>query len=152
MIREANIKDSNAVADLWQEMMDFHIERSDLYTIKPNAREIYVDYLRDVIKSPDYIILVYEMENSIIGYLTATESSDPPVYEGTAGLILEICVTESHRNNGIGEELLVEIEKYFLNKDISRFECMVSDFNEISKSFWFKNGYKTYNLMCVKKL
>lgn len=152
MIRNATKDDLNAIVDLWKEMMDFHIQRSDLYEIKPNAREIYTNYIKDVLKNPDYIILVYENENKVLGYLMATESNDPPVYEGTVGMILEICVTENHRNKGIGEELLIEIEKIFIIKGIKRMECMVSDYNEISKSFWFKNDYKPYNIMCVKTL
>jgi ribosomal protein S18 acetylase RimI-like enzyme len=152
MIRNAVDADINAIIGLWQEMMDFHIERSDLYQIKPDARKIYSNYLKDVLISPEYVLLVYEVENKVIGYLIATESDEPPVYEGTVGLILEISVTEKHRNKGIGEELVTEIEKYFLNKGIIRIECMVSDFNEISKKFWFKHGYKPYNIMCVKKL
>ncbi len=42
--------------------------------------------------SPEYIVLVYEIENKVLGYLIATESNEPPVYEGTVGLILEISV------------------------------------------------------------
>jgi ribosomal protein S18 acetylase RimI-like enzyme len=152
MIRKAKKEDMGAIIDLWQEMMDFHIERSDLYQMKPNARQIYSDYLNDVLKSPEYVTLVFEIENKVLGYLIATESSDPPVYEGTVGMILELCVSKNHRNKGIGEELVAEIEKYFINECITRIECMVSDFNEVSKSFWFKNGYKPYNLMCFKIL
>lgn len=153
MIREANIKDINAIVDLWEEMMNFHIQKSDLYEIKPDARQIYAYYLKEVLKSHESIVIVYEIENKIVGYLMAEESLNPPVYKETKiGTIIEICVTEKHRNKGIGEELLAEIEKWFINKGINRIECMISDFNEISKSFWFKNMYKPYNLMCVKKL
>ena len=61
--------------------------------------------------------------------------TNPPVYEGTVGMILELCVLKDHRNKGIGEELVAEIEKYFINEGINRIECMVSDFNEIFKIF-----------------
>ena len=152
MIREANTEDIPIIVDLWQEMMDFHIEKSDLYQMKPDARNIYSKYLKDVLKSPDYVTLVFEDNNKVLGYITATESNDPPVYEGIAGLILELSVTEKHRNKGIGEELVSSIEKYFKNKGIKRIECMVSDFNEVSKGFWFKHGYNPYNIMCVKLL
>jgi L-amino acid N-acyltransferase YncA len=152
MIREATKDDLNVIVDLWEEMMEFHIQRSDLYQMKPNAREIYINYIKDTLKNPDYILLVYEIEDKVLGYLMATESNDPPVYEGTVGMILELSVTENHRHNGIGEELLIEIEKIFIIKGIKRIECMVSDYNEISKSFWFKNDYKPYNIMCVKTL
>ena len=153
MIREANTKDISAILGLWQEMMDFHIKRSDLYKIKPNAQQIYAYYLKEVLKNHESRLIVYEIQNKIVGYLMAEESLNPPVYKETRiGLIVEIGVTKNYRNKGIGEELISEIEKWFLNKDITRIECVISDFNEISKGFWFKNGYNPYNLMCVKKL
>ncbi|MGF7117186.1 hypothetical protein [Methanobacterium oryzae] len=62
MIREANKDDLGAIVDLWEEMMDFHIQKSDLYQMKPNAREIYTNYIKDAFKNPDYILLVYEIE------------------------------------------------------------------------------------------
>ncbi len=151
MIREATKDDSGAIIDLWQEMMDFHIERSNLYEMKVNAREIYSDYLKDILKSPEYMVFVYETKNKVVGYLIATESSDPPVYD-TVGIISELSVNEKYRNKGIGEELLAEVEKWFYKRDIKRIECMVSDSNEVSKNFWFKNGYRPYNLVCVKLL
>lgn len=152
MIREATKEDMESIVDLWQELMDFHIERSDLYQMKSNARELYSDYLKDVLINPDYITLVFENEKGILGYLVATESDDPPIYEGKVGIVMELSVTQEHRNKGIGEKLLTYIEKKFLEKGIDRIECMVSDFNEISKGFWHKNGYEPYNLMCVKLL
>jgi ribosomal protein S18 acetylase RimI-like enzyme len=152
MIRDATIKDMKSIIDLWEEMMNFHIEKSNLYLMKPNARQIYTDYLKNVLRNPDYITLVFQDENIILGYLIAMESADPPVYEGKSGLIIELSVAEKHRNKGIGEKLVAESEKYFKNKNIERVECMVSFFNEVSKGFWAKNGYRPYNIMCVKKL
>lgn len=152
MIRKATKEDVNSIIDLWQEMMDIHIQKSDLYKMKTDARQIYIEYLEDVFKNPDYVTLVFVTENNVLGYIMATTSDDPPVYEGTVGIILEICVTAEHQNIGIGEKLVAEIEKYFLEKNIKRVECMVSNFNQISKEFWFKNGYNPYNLMCVKML
>lgn len=152
MIRNAENKDMDAIIDLWQEMMDFHAEISDLYQMRSNAREIYSEYLKGVLINPHCTTLVFESENKILGYVMAMESSDPRVYEGKAGLILEICVGKNHRNKGIGEKLLAEIEKNFREKGIKRIECMASDFNETSKGFWFKHGYNPYNILCVKIL
>lgn len=152
MIREAAKDDIEAIMDLWQEMMDFHIRRSKLYEMKLDARDIYSEYIKDILKSPDYMVLIYELENNILGYLIATESDDPPVYKETIGIISELSVAESYRNKGIGKSLLHYAEKIFINKGIKRIECMISNFNEVSKSFWKKNKYKPYNLMCVKIL
>jgi ribosomal protein S18 acetylase RimI-like enzyme len=153
MIREANTEDILSIVDLWEEMMNFHIQKSSIYDIKPDARQIYEFYLKKILKSHDSIVLVYEIENKIVGYLMAEESQLPPVYkEDKIGTIIEICITEKHRNKGIGEELVTQIEKWFIAKDIYTIECVISDFNEISKGFWFKNKYKPYNLICIKRL
>ncbi|MEN6293950.1 MAG: GNAT family N-acetyltransferase, partial [Methanobacterium sp.] len=120
---------------------------------KHDARQIYTFYLKETLKSHESIVLVCEIKNKVVGYLIAEESRIPPVYkEDKIGTIVEICITEKHRNEGIGEELLAKIEKWFISKDIYTIECVVSDFNEISKGFWFKNKYKPYNLICFKKL
>jgi ribosomal protein S18 acetylase RimI-like enzyme len=153
MIREANTEDITSIADLWEEMMNFHIQKSSIYEVKHDARQIYTFYLKETLKSHESIVLVCEIKNKVVGYLIAEESRIPPVYkEDKIGTIVEICITEKHRNEGIGEELVNKIEKWFISKDIYTIECVVSDFNEISKGFWFKNKYKPYNLICFKKL
>ncbi|MGB9978761.1 N-acetyltransferase family protein [Methanobacterium sp.] len=153
MIREANTGDISSITGLWEEMMNFHIQKSSIYEIKPDAQQIYEFYLKKILKSHESIVLVYEIKNKIVGYLMAEESLLPPVYkEENVGTVVEICITEKHRNKRIGEELLVEVEKWFISRDITTIECVISDFNEISKSFWFKNKYKPYNLICFKKL
>lgn len=153
MIREANTGDMPSIVDLWEEMMNFHIQKSSIYEIKPDALQIYVSYLKKVLKSHESVVLVYEIENKVVGYLIAEESLLPPVYkEEKVGTVVEICVTEKHRNKGIGEKLLAKIEKWFISRDITTIECVISNFNEISKGFWFKNKYKPYNLICFKRL
>lgn len=153
MIRNANKGDISSITDLWEEMMEFHIQKSNLYKIKDDAREIYSNYLKEVQKNSKNIVLVYQINDEIVGYLMACESAQPPVYKETCvGDIIEIAVTEKYRKKRIGEELLKECEKIFAERGINRMECMVSNFNEISKNFWFKNGYKPYNIMCVKKI
>ncbi len=153
MIREANVDDTESIVDLWEEMMNFHIQKSSIYDIKPDARQIYEFYLKKILKNRDSIVLVCEIENKIVGYLMAEESQLPPVYkEDKVGTIVELCITEKHRNKGIGEKLVEKIEKWFVSKDIYTVECVISDFNEISKDFWFKNKYKPYNLICIKKI
>ena len=153
MIREANTDDIPSIVDLWEEMMNFHIQKSSIYDIKPDARQIYEFYLKKTLKSHESTVIIYEIENKIIGYLMAEQSQLPPVYkEDTIGTIVEICITEKYRGRGIGEKLVEKIEKWFISNDIYTIECVISDFNEISKGFWFKNRYKPYNLVCLKKL
>ena len=85
--------------------MNFHIQKSSIYEVKHDARQIYTFYLKETLKSHESIVLVCEIKNKVVGYLIAEESRIPPVYkEDKIGTIVEICITEKHRNKGIGEE------------------------------------------------
>lgn len=153
MIRKAEIKDKNSIIELWEEMMNFHIQKNDIYRLKPDSKKLYSNFLEESFSNDSGIILVYEFENRILGYIMAEEFIHPPVYkEDLIGMILEISITETHRNEGIGNRLLLEVEKWFKKRGIDRLECMVSDFNNVSKNFWTKNGYEPYNSICVKKI
>lgn len=153
MIRKANDKDINSIVDLWEEMMNFHVQKSDLYTLKPDSEQIYNKFLKEFLKDDGGVIFVYEIENRILGYIMAEEYLHPPVYkENLIGMILEISITKKNQNNGIGEKLVLEIENWFKNRGIDRIECMMSCFNEVANTFWIKHDYKPYNMMCIKKI
>lgn len=153
MIRKAHDRDIKSIVDLWEEMMNFHVQKSDLYTLKTDSKQIYTKFLKDFLKDDRGVIFVYEIENRILGYIMAEEYIHPPVYkENLIGMILEISTTKKEQNKGIGEKLVEEIESWFKKRGIDRIECMISDFNEVSKSFWIKHNYKPYNMMCIKKI
>ncbi|MDI6644740.1 MAG: GNAT family N-acetyltransferase [Methanobacteriaceae archaeon] len=153
MIIKATINDIEVIMKLWKEMMDFHEQLSNLYELKTNAKDIYSSYIKELLKDPNKWALVYEKNNEICAYLIAEESELPPVYKkNQLGVILELAVTKKHQNKNIGQQMLQNMEKIFLDKGITRIGCTVSCFNNVSKNFWFKNGFEPYNMMCFKNL
>jgi ribosomal protein S18 acetylase RimI-like enzyme len=66
-----------------------------------------------------------------------------PDYLGTrkVGVITHIFVAEEYRGNGVGENLVESLEKWFENKDVHSVELQVLVNNKAGISFWEKLGY-----------
>jgi len=152
-IRPAEEDDLDAVVYLWQEMMAFHIEQDEAFTLKKDAAEIYETYARDCIANGAKLTLVAEEDCEVVGYIFGEIVSPPPVYPGRKwGEVSEICVSEMHRNQGLGTELLHEAERWLFKNDADRIECRIGIHNPVSQSFWKKHGYVGYMEVCMKEL
>lgn len=66
------------------------------------------------------------------------------------GEVIELIVTKKTRSKGIGKRLLNEIEEYFKSQNCSTINIDVFGYNDIGRSFYFKNGYHT-RMMTVSK-
>jgi len=153
IIRNAKTEDINSIVELWYEMMLFHVNISDIYKMKANAKALYHDYVNECILDSNKEIFLYENNRIISGYIFLELTTLPPVYEeNRIGVITEIGVNSKERKGGIGKLLLNRAENWFREQDIYRAECMVSIDNPVSQSFWKKNGYEGYNEMCYKYL
>ena len=152
-IRNAKAEDINRIVELWYEMMLFHVKISDIYKMKPNAKSLYHDYVKECIHDSSKEIFLYENNHIIGGYIFVEITALPPVYEESRiGVITEIGVNSRERRSGIGKLLLDKAEDWLTKQDIHRAECTVSIDNPVSQSFWKNNGYNGYNEMCYKYL
>jgi len=153
LIRPAEGDDLEAVVYLWQEMMAIHIEQDVAFTLKENAVEAYEPYAESCIGNGAKLTLVAEEEGEIVGYLFGEIITPPPVFPGKKwGVVNEICVSEMHRNIGLGTELLHKAEQWFFKNDADRIECRIGVKNPVSRSFWERHGYIGYMEVCMKEL
>lgn len=152
-IRPAEVDDLEAVVYLWHEMMEFHIEHDAAFTLKEDAVDAYRPYAQSLIENGAKLTLVAEEDCEIEGYIFGEIVSPPPVHPGRKwGFVNEISVSETHRNMGLGTELLHEAERWFFKNDVERIECRVAVTNPVSQRFWKKHGYAGYIEVCMKEL
>jgi len=152
-IRRAEISDLEGITRLWLEMMNFHINKDDNYRIKRDAMDIYRNYAKETILDPEKRVFVYEDKKEILGYIFVEIGCLPPVYEvNKIASVTELSVTQERRRNGIGRLLLHFAERWAKDQGVSRIECIVSANNEASQSFWKKNGFLGYNIVCFKEV
>ena len=153
LIRKAEIKDLDKITQLWLEMMNFHENKDEKFRIKHDAKDIYRNYAKETIQDLEKGVFVYEFEKEICGYVFVEISYLPPVYEvNKIAIVTEISVKQNMRRNGIGQLLLKSAEFWANSQGVNRVECTVSAKNSVSLSFWKKNGYAGYNIVCCKQI
>ena len=144
-IRQACVRDIAPVVGLWKELTDFHLRRDPHFKPSTTADEAFAAFVSEQIEKDDSLVLVAEDGDVAVAYALATIATRPPVFEETRyGAVYDLLVTGSRRRQGIGERLVQEIERWFLERGIHRIDVGVSTRNEVSTRFWRKVGYEPY--------
>lgn len=143
--RTARAKDVDTIAELWKDLMDFHQKRDRHFTRSPTGPSIFAEFVADQLEKPDSLVLVAEEGGAIVGYcLAVTETHSPVFAKPRHAEIIDLFVSETHRQCGIGEHLVHEVEHWFSQRGIDRIEARVAVRNEVSTQFWRKIGYQSY--------
>jgi ribosomal protein S18 acetylase RimI-like enzyme len=116
--------DYQEVYDLWCSMeKGLHVGRSD------TAAEIEKKLARD----PD-LFLVAESHNKIIGSVIGG-------YDGRRGLIYHLAVNASFRGQGIGSQLMKEVESRLRAKGCLKCYLLVIEGNQEAESYYRNRGW-----------
>jgi ribosomal protein S18 acetylase RimI-like enzyme len=133
-IREFKIDDYPLVRDLWQ---------TPGLVLRPG------DELEDVKlklqRDPD-LFLVAEHEGEIVGSVMGG-------WDGRRGWIYHLAVKPEHQREGIGVELVREVEKRLVAKGAKKVNAQVYKSNERSSAFFKAIGYEAHaDLIMIGKL
>jgi ribosomal protein S18 acetylase RimI-like enzyme len=144
-IRRANKNDIGAVVILWREMWNYHTHLDKRFTTTAIANDVMTKWIEENIENENSIVLVAVWDNIIVGYCLGMVLENPPVVtEHLYGYISEIAVKTNLRRYGIGGKLIAEMHLWFRTKNASYVEVNASVYNQISRSFWRKYGYKEF--------
>lgn len=117
-------QDYPAIKRLWEEMeKGVHLGRSD------TPEEIEKKFARD----PD-LFLVAEVDGDIIGSVIGG-------YDGRRGLLYHLAVINEFRRQGVGGQLLDEVERRLRDKGCLKCYLMVTPDNPEVESFYEKRGW-----------
>ncbi|MEB3341310.1 GNAT family N-acetyltransferase [Okeania sp.] len=101
-IRNAELRDLNAIVDIYNASIPSRIAAADLEFISVESRiSWYQEHSSD--SRP---ILVVELDNKVIGWLSIQSFSGRPVYKATAEI--SIYIAPKYQGQGIGKKLLSE--------------------------------------------
>ena len=143
MIRPANAKDSDAIADLWQAMVDYHNEIDPLlFRAATDGARRYASSVCERLDDPWSRVLVAAVDGAVVGYAFAMIADiTTEFYEPTrSGLLLDLCVSAGQRRHGIGTQLVNEMRRWFVECEVDRFEWHVSAENHAALAFWRSIG------------
>lgn len=88
---------------------------------------------KKISRDPD-LFLVAEHENKIIGTVIGG-------YDGRRGVIYHLAVEKAYRNQGIGSQLLDEVEKRLRDKGCLKCYLMVTPENEAAMRYYENHGW-----------
>lgn len=125
MIRKANSNDIPSIAQLYREQFR-EMEKLIPDFIKEGDQSI--EFLENTISDENSDILVYEHNAEVIGFVLLQAKTRPDfqfMRPGKYCYIMDIIVTEKHRNKGFGTELINQAKKWakeqscsFINLDV----------------------------------
>ena len=141
-IRKAHSGDLPALVKLWKECMDFHKESDPFFTRSTEGHVRWATFVRSNMDDAEWIVLVAECEDDIVGYCMANILACPPVLTTVNhGFVQDMAVTEPFQRMGIGTRLFDRVEQWFLDRGILRIELNVAKTNPKSRAFWREMGF-----------
>ena len=126
---------------------------------KPSSKysSYYLQKILNLVKKNLGIIIVSEFKKKLIGYCIGyiKEYSEKEKLEFKTikrGFVSDLYVNKTYRNQGVGTQLIKNIEKYFKLKDCKYYEINVVLANKIAHSLYKKLGFSDHNLNMVKTI
>ena len=131
VFRKASVGDKATIENLFIEMLQsvYHTEKVDGYE---------KDYLYRFFDVSDDCIIVAELNNAVIGYISIVVNLEGDQY----AYIDDFCVTKEYRNLSIGTQLLQCAEDFAKNINISDIRLHVENKNTSAQNLYRKNGYE----------
>lgn len=152
-IRRITSHDFYGVEQLVAQVHQLHVSnRPDIYNdIVPFDREQFAGLVTD----PNTIALVAEKENRLIGFCVVTlkqPSHNPLLKARKIAYMEELCVDETYRKHGVGQQLFHEACAISKNCGAEVIELMVWSFNRDACLFYESMGMTHRSSIMEKKL
>ncbi len=154
-IRKAVPADVPRLMELWNQLMDFHVEHCGsgrgIYTFAPNKEAIYRKYLRAQMRSRNAAILVAEKEGCIRGYAHTSIKSLPPVYKYNKEAYVDcIIVGARWRRKGIGTALLGAAAAWAKKKGLRQVSLTVHVKNSNAQAAYRHAAFAAHRVKMIK--
>lgn len=150
-IRKAALKDLDAIASLYLELVKFskkvskYIDSTGIINKKTIKRTI-----KSYLRSPKYsIVLVAERDKKIIGFVQATI----PTYRINKEKVAEVIgIYVSEKRKGIGKMLLQKVTEWAKERNAKFILWEPFSKNKIATNFLIKNKFKEFKVKMLKEL
>lgn len=141
------------IASLWFSLMEYQASLDSILTTTPFAEEEFAQTLKNLIDSPDVLVLAAADKGRVFGYAFAEVRYTPSVFlRQKIGYILELYVDPSYRQKGTGRTLVENIFSWFSQKDTKRVELVTLSANKPALEFWKKMGFEIYTHIMFKTI
>jgi len=139
-VRPAAPRDQDALARLWQALVDYHVQLDERLPRAANgAATRYAErLLRRTQRDGRACAYVAEVEGQVVGYvLGSVIDLHPDLFERReAGFIADLFVAPAHRRQGIARRLVETLNAWFAAQGVQMVEWSVAAANAEGLRFW----------------
>jgi GNAT superfamily N-acetyltransferase len=139
MIRAAQPRDVQAIARLWEALVEYHRELdSELPAATPTGALRYARRLEDQLHNPMAKVLIAEVDGRIVGYVFGmVVDLMPDMFRQEAcGFLADIFVDETYRRHGVGRALVQTLADWFRQQNLTYYEWHAAAHNPAALAFW----------------
>ena len=147
-IRKANSKDIPILISLCYKLfLRFEkldkVDKLDKHYWKSEKQK--ADF-RKLLKKQDYLFLVAEENNKIIGYIKCSIFQNYPIFQiKKKGHIETLYILPEYQKKGFGKKLVEKALKWFKSKQIKHYTVGTHALDNTANSFWKKRKFIEYN-------
>ena len=150
MIRKATHNDISAISELYREQFR---EMAKLIPDFIKEGDQSIEFLEKTISSDDSDILVYENDGIVVGFILLQAKERPDfdfMLPGKYCYIMDVIVTEAHRNNGFGTALMNSAKDWAKEQDCNFVNLDVLSNNAGAITLYKKLGFipKAQEMYC----
>lgn len=150
MIRKATVDDIPAISELYREQFR---EMAKLIPDFIKEGNQSVEFLEKTISNDDSDILVYENDGRVVGFILLQAKERPDfdfMLPGKYCYIMDVIVTEAHRNNGFGTALMNSAKDWAKEQDCNFVNLDVLSNNAGAITLYKKLGFipKAQEMYC----
>jgi GNAT superfamily N-acetyltransferase len=142
-----------AITEMWKEEMDFHTQIDPFFARRDDAHLDFQRFVLECIARPEFLVIVAIEGAAVVGYGIAKIETYHPVFQQVRyGQIMDMYVNQAYRSRGIGEKLLLQIQKWFRSMQIYRLELRVVSGSTVGGKFWKKHGFHDHLVVLARDL
>ncbi len=141
------------LANLQKRYMEYHQEIDAYFAFNESISELWIEYMKKVIRDKDQVVYCAFVEDRIVGYMTAATAERPPIYRiGKTGLIGDAFVLADFRKQGVFSRLLEKTLDWLRRKGVAYVEHPVASGNQLGLKVWRSKGFDDYMIFMRKKI
>lgn len=159
-VRLATEGDIRELCELYLEFHEFHAERlperlSSIRDSWESERTALAERIREIVGSPDAVILVTQYQGKIVGLSELHLCQDEETSTRRASRychLQSMFVLEPHRRSGVGRALLSASESWARSRSATEVRLDSWVFPEGPSEFYERCGYRPYRLSLARPL
>ncbi|SCL31396.1 GNAT family N-acetyltransferase [Micromonospora inyonensis] len=147
-VRRGKLADADVLGELNGLVQQLHSDAEPAEFKAPDAAAA-AEFFRGQLQRADMVILLAELGDHVVGYLTAEETRrrDNPFTEAFGMLYIHhLAVAESARRRGVGRALMAAAEEEARRRGLKDLRLDFWSFNEAAGRFFQEHGFDAYNI------